>query len=168
MRRAVLMLVMANLLVACQGNPAVTAIGPTPAQVVAAPADAYRGRTVSWGGEIVTVRNLRDRTLIEVLAYPLDAAQRPLLDSSPGGRFIVARQGFLEPREYAPGRALTALGRLDGTIVGTVGESTYRFPLVQAERLDLWPEASLQRDPKVHFGFGLSNQGGGVGIGVGF
>ena len=58
-------------------DPAGTLADFGPHQVDAT--DPPAGSAVLWGGMIVEVDNRADRTEIEVLAYPLDARQRPRL-----------------------------------------------------------------------------------------
>lgn len=142
--------------------------GPTPAQVIAS--GEARG-AVHWGGQIVAVNNLRDRTLIEVLALPLDSSGRPLLDAQSQGRFVVDRRGFLEPHEYAPNRLLEVRGQLNGFTSGQIGEAAYRYPVVTGDHMVLWPEPAAgygRVPPRINFGIGAGSHGGGVGIGIGF
>ena len=68
----------------------------TPAGVAAEP-EISRGRQVLWGGVIVRTTNLADSSQLEVLAYPLDAQERPQPESASLGRFIVDKAGYLEP-----------------------------------------------------------------------
>ena len=144
--------------------------GPTPAEVRA------RGMTrgeVHWGGQIVKVDNQRDRTLVEVLALPLDGDGEPQTDQRPQGRFIVDKSGFLEPYEYAAGRLVEVRGQLNGFIDGKVGDSAYRFPVVVSERMKLWGTAGSAGSSSVWRGIGIGvdsggSSWGGVGIGVGF
>lgn len=143
--------------------------GPTPAEVVAS--GEARGE-VHWGGQIVQVKNLRERTLIEVLALPLEGSGRPRAGGGPQGRFIVEQGGFLEPQEYAPDRLLEVRGQLGGFTSGRVGEAAYRYPVVRGGKLVLWPAdtaaAGRSASPRINFGVGVSNHGSGVGVGIGF
>jgi outer membrane lipoprotein len=143
--------------------------GPTPEQVVAS---GEASGEVHWGGQIVQVKNLRDRTLIEVLALPLEGGGRPRADGRPQGRFIIEQGGFLEPQEYAPDRLLEVRGELDGFTSGRVGEAAYRYPVVRGDKLVLWPAdttaAGRAAYPRINFGVGVSNHGSGVGVGIGF
>lgn len=160
------LLIVASLLLAACATPPV-ATGPTPDRIIAG---GVAEGPVHWGGEIVVVTNLRDRTLVEVLARPLADNGRPLAERNAQGRFLVEQAGFLEPREYAPGRLLEVHGRLEGFANGRVGDAPYRFPIVLAERLNLWarPAGTVSTSPRVNFGVGVSNHGGGVGVGIGF
>lgn len=155
------------LLTACATTPAPES-GPTPRQVRSSGTADGAAR---WGGQIVAVKNLRDRTLVEVLAYPLAENGRPLTDQPAQGRFLIERGGFLEPREYTTQRLIEARGQLVGFADGKVGDAPYRFPILVADELRLWDAPTgWQRpsSPRINFGVGVSNHGSGVGVGVGF
>ena len=146
--------------------------GPTPAEVRAS---GTTGGEVHWGGQIVNVQNERDRTLVEVLALPLDSDGEPQNDQRPQGRFLVDKSGFLEPHEYAPGRLVEVRGRLKGFVDGKVGDSAYRYPVVVSERVKLWGSSHSSSSSAPTFwpsiGIGAGSNGtswGGVGIGIGF
>lgn len=124
----------------------------TPQRVIDQPAES-QGKTALWGGTILEIRNLKDSTQIEVLAYPLDASQRPILSSKPLGRFVILQQGYLEPASYAQGALLSVLGTLGESQSGQIGESTYIYPVIEAQQLQLWtPDNSRSR---FGFSFGL-------------
>ncbi|HPE80286.1 MAG TPA: Slp family lipoprotein, partial [Gammaproteobacteria bacterium] len=170
MKPLILIVVLAALVMAgCAGTPRPGDAGATPNQVLSG--DDASG-AVHWGGQIVSIKNRRDYTLVEVLALPLESSGRPRVDGKAEGRFIVQRPGFLEPHEYAADRLLEVRGQLDGFIHGTVGDAPYRYPLVQGEQLVLWPEDAAASTspikPRVNFGVGLGTYGSGVGIGIGF
>lgn len=121
-------------------------------------ANDLRNQAVLWGGEIVSVHNLKDTTEIAVLAYPLDSDSFPDVSKHTTGRFIVRYPGFLDPLDYGPGRLVTVLGRLDGVDKGKVGEAPYTFPVVKSSTLHLW---SRHRSPRSNVMFG-------IGVGIGF
>jgi len=129
-----------------------------PADVQAEPA-AYVDRAVIWGGQIVRIDNLAERTRLEVIAFPLTSRDlRPRIEAAPGKRFRVYRDGYLESAEYEPGRSITVRGRIDGVESGRIGEATYDYPVVDADTLHLWPrtEISAQRpQSRINFGFGF-------------
>lgn len=121
---------------------------------------ATRDRTVMWGGVILDTRNLESQTRLEVLAYPLNRRQMPLRDRDPLGRFILEHQGFLEPASYSEGRMVTVVGTVIRSENGKVGGSDYKYPVIKASKLYLWPRNSEYNNPSnVHFGIG-------VGIGL--
>jgi outer membrane lipoprotein len=118
--------------------------------------NAAHGIQVLWGGVIIGSINMPDHTDFNVLFYPLDRSQRPDLTKPPQNRYIVRNTGYLETMVYAPGREITVLGGLQGVEDGKVGDAPYRFPVVKADRIVLWP---VDGDSRVHFGIGL-----GVGV----
>ena len=126
----------------------------TPKSVIAEP-EASRGKVALWGGMILDTRNLKDTTQIEVLAYPLNASNKPMLESKPLGRFIIKHSGYLEPATYAQGRHLTVLGSVSGKHSGKVGETSYDYPVISDRQLHLWPLASDRSRTNVHFGIGV-------------
>lgn len=151
------------LLSACASGPTYDTSGvdlaATPRSAVAE-LPLMRGRTVLWGGVVLSISNLESRTRLEVLAYPLDSRQMPQRDQDPLGRFILERRGFLEPATYDEGRMVTALGTLERSESGKVGDSDYVYPVIEANDLYLWSRDSEKNNrTSVHFGFGL-----GVGL----
>lgn len=126
----------------------------TPSLATAEP-QAYEGETVIWGGTIVDIRNQPERTVVEVLSYPLGSDQRPDTDEDAGHRFVAVRQGYLEPADYAPGEIVTVKGRLDGVQAGSVGEREYVYPVVRAEGLKLWREDDPRSAVVPRFSIGI-------------
>ncbi|RME63717.1 MAG: Slp family lipoprotein [Nitrospirae bacterium] len=116
--------------------------------------DAYRGKTVMLGGEILQLQNRKDGTYIEVLQRQLSSYGRPIIESKTLGRFMVLSKEFLDPAVFKKGKLLTVVGKVSGTIRGTIGEVEYRYPLIEATNLYLLERRS---GPSV-----------GVGIGFGF
>lgn len=162
----------ALLLGACAGSPSYDRYGAdgtlTP-QLVASRPQLATGRQVLWGGVILKTVNLKDRTQVEVLAYPLDSNERPKIDSVPLGRFIFEKPGYLEPASYASQRQITVVGKVAGTLSGKVGDSPYNFPLVTAGQHTLWPRYRGDIRSDIHIGIGVGSDGSwGGGVGVGF
>jgi outer membrane lipoprotein len=116
-------------------------------------------RQVLWGGVIIESINLSEQTVFTVLNYPLDTSQRPNTAKTPANRFKVHYPGYLETMVYAPGREITVLGNLQASEDDKVGSAPYRFAVVKADRVYLWPLRS--NDSRVHFGIGV-----GVGVGI--
>lgn len=160
------------LLSACAGSPNYDIYGADRAltpQAIAARPQMATGKQVLWGGVIIKTVNLKDRTQIEVLAYPLGFDERPKIDAVPLGRFILEKDGFLEPANYASQRQITVVGAVAGTLSGQVGESDYNYPLINARQLTLWPEYRRDTGSNIYFGIGAGSGGSwGGGVGVGF
>jgi outer membrane lipoprotein len=143
----------------------------TPAVVAAQ--GGHQGEAITWGGTLVSARNLADATDLEVLAYPLDDCGRPLLNEPPQGRFIIRHPGYLETAGLAPGRSVTASGRIIATLDGRIGETDYRFPVLEDAAPRVWPErrraagydnARVRPWISVGVGGGRGWSGGGVGV----
>ncbi|MCJ7546934.1 MAG: Slp family lipoprotein [Deltaproteobacteria bacterium] len=136
------------------------------AQVVNAP-DAYVGKTVLFGGDIIETKNLPDKTVIAVLQRPLSRRGQPAGGDVSEGRFIIQTPGFLDPAIYSPGRQVTVAGKVLGKEVYPMGEIKYAYPLIEKRELFLWPVARpASAEPRWHFGFGVGT--GGFGVGAGF
>jgi len=170
--RTALPMILLLLLVACASGPAFNTSGVDRSlnpRDVASRVQTATGKTVQWGGVILNTANAKDSTRIEVLAYPLDADERPQTDSTPLGRFILERSGFLEPASYAEGRQLTVVGTVTGTRIGQVGDSDYTYPVITARQLHLWPAGREREGVGVGGFIGIGTGGGwGSGVGIGF
>ena len=165
-----LILSLSLLLSACAGSPDYAGYGAaavTP-QGVATQPQLAAGKRVLWGGVIMKTVNLKDRTQVEVLAFPLDGSERPQIDQSPLGRFIFEQPGYLEPASYASQRQLTVVGTVTGTLPGRVGESDYNYPVVTASRHTLWPRYRGYTGSNIHFGIGVGSDGSWGGVSIGF
>ena len=129
------------------------------AQVVKEP-DAYKGKTVLFGGDIIGTKNFADKSQVVVLQHPLDSRDRPVAGDVSEGRFIVTTPGFLDPAIYSPGRKITVAGKVVGKEKRPMGEIEYTYALIERREIYLWPaETPASTQPRVQFGFGL-----GVGM----
>jgi outer membrane lipoprotein len=103
-------------------------------------AEGLTGRTVRWGGELVTVTNRTASTELEILGRPLDRDGEPDTGGEAQGRFFADYEGFLDPADYLAGQRVTVSGTLRGVRQGYVGEYPYRYPVVAVSTLYRWPE----------------------------
>jgi outer membrane lipoprotein len=118
--------------------------------------EAYQGKTVLIGGDIIEAKNYPEKTLIVVLQRPLELRNRPASDGVSKGRFIVSMAGFLDPAIYRKGRQVTVVGSVLGKEVWPLGEIEYAYPVIAKRELYLWPsDESALREPKVYFGVGV-------------
>lgn len=149
-------------LAACASTPPLDSAGVreglTP-ETVADGGAVFEGERVIWGGRIIETRNEAESSVLEVLGYPLDRGQRPDTDAEARARFLVVRDGFLDPADYAAGRLVTAVGTLGPNRRGSVGEAERVWPVLEAERVELWREspasARTPAGPRFNFGFGV-------------
>ncbi len=157
--RCFLLVGMAPILAACASgpkfDPAATELSVSPRQV-AANTDQFLDSRVIWGGLIVNATNLENATEIEVLAYPLNSSQRPQLDQSPLGRFLVMQDGYLETVTFSRDRVITVTGTVRETVIGRVGDSEYVYPVVHSDGLYLWSRADRGFWDNVSVGVGVS------------
>ncbi len=103
--------------------------------------DAFKGKSVIWGGEIIQVINQQDGTTeIEVFQEPLDFRGGPRDAPASEGRFLVLDFKFLNPYIYSEGRTITVAGEIQGEKFEPLGEMYYRYPLIAAKQIYLWPD----------------------------
>ena len=157
--RLLLAMALPIAIVACAPAPiyktAPSSVNATPQQVATSPAN-FRNLQVVWGGSVISVHNLADHSEVEILAYPLDASQRPRLKEPAIGRFIAIMPGFVEPMNYPPGSLVTLSGTLDGARSGEVGQADYTFALVHGEAMHRWtPDEMRQGHPNISVGVGV-------------
>lgn len=114
---------------------------PSFSQLIRNP-QAYKGRTVMFGGTIAQTKNLKNTTLIEVIQKPLDSStDRPLDTDRSGGRFLIASKKFLDPSIYSKDRAVTVVGKVLGVQPGVIGKRSYAYPVIGATQIHLWSES---------------------------
>lgn len=155
MSRAFLLPLLA-LLAGCSVAPAFEALpadlAPPVHRVAEAP-ERFLEAPVVWGGMIMEVRNYERHSEIEMLAYPLDDKQRPMLELADHGRFIALMPGYVEAAEFPAGRFLSLIGRITGERRGSLRSATYVWPEVDVERVHLWPRDF--REPRGGFSVGI-------------
>lgn len=156
-------LLLAGLLAGCASGPrydldqARTDLTP---EAVGKAGQAFVGEPVVWGGRIIETRPGEDVTEVELLGYPLGRHQVPSHQRASQGRFLIRTTGFLEPGDWQTGRLVTVRGNLERSEEGEVGEAIYRYPVVRADDLYLWPEETAARQrprgsPRVNIGIGV-------------
>ena len=128
-----------------------------PAFEVAKNTGAFLDQPVVWGGMIIEVRNFERHSEFEILAFPLDDKQRPLLEQRDHGRFIAIVPGYVEAGDWPMGRYLSLVGRITGDRRGAIREAEYVYPEVDVDKMHLWPRDFRKPGPRIS-----------VGIGVGF
>lgn len=106
------------------------------------------GRRVLLGGDILATRPMPNQTEVELLSKPLDSDDRPRHGDVSDGRVIVTTQQFLDPAVYAAGRRMTVIATVTGEEERKIAELPYRYPVVAAEAIKLWPrEVIVPADP---------------------
>ncbi|WP_291510555.1 Slp family lipoprotein [Acidithiobacillus sp.] len=117
-------------------------ITPQEAQTAATSTQVLR-----WGGTIIGSSKVSGETCLTVLSYPLDRLGKPQIggDTGDSGRFIACTSAALDPVRYRKGRQITVIGYLRGIRIQMIGEHPYRYPLLQASTLYLWPRPQHNR-----------------------
>ncbi len=116
--------------------------------------DAYRGKVVLLGGQIMNTTLSEGATWVEVLQRPLDWRQRPKDTDESYGRFLVRFPGFQDPAIYSPGKKITVLGEVAGKKSMPLGNIEYLYPELIPREQYLWkPEA--YSGPAFHIGIGV-------------
>jgi outer membrane lipoprotein len=126
---------------ACVRPPVQLDVGPLPETTLEqARNEAYVGRRVRWGGELVATKPGKDETCFEIVQRPLDSEARPRQTDESLGRFLACAPGFYDPAIYAPGREVSVLGSVREPVADTIGEYEYSYARVAAEEIHLWPK----------------------------
>lgn len=101
--------------------------------------EAFKGRTVVWGGEIIETTNEENgETMLEVFQRPLSWRDEPQETVASEGRFLVRVEKYLDPYVYRKGRKVTVAGEILGEEVRPIGKMDYRYPLVLSKEIYLW------------------------------
>jgi len=101
---------------------------------------ALKGARVILGGEILAVQPRPGSTEIELLLRRLRDDDSPDRGDRSPGRALLQTPEFLDPAVYAPGRRITVVGEVAGAEERKIGEVPYRYPVIRAERIRLWPK----------------------------
>lgn len=118
--------------------------------------EAYKGKRILVGGEIIEVHNLKDKTEIEILQKPLGRDRAPLPVDESRGRFLLVHSSFLDPSVFSSGRRLTVVGLVEGGRTERIGQAEMIYPVLQSEHIHLWPPGSeVQTGPSIGIGFGF-------------
>ena len=105
------------------------------------------------GGVIASVKNLKNKTRIEVVNLPIGSSGKPNINQEPQGRFVGYLEGFADPVKFAEGRLITLLGDSDRQETATVGDYSYDFPVMKVKSYHLW---RIEERVVIHNDFGPS------------
>ncbi|WP_221798852.1 Slp family lipoprotein [Oceanobacter mangrovi] len=128
---------------------------PTMQQLMNNP-QQYQGQTVVLGGELVSTTNENNATELEILQIPLWNSGKPRAEKdNSSGRFRARLNYFVDPQIYQPGRLVSIRGVFTGIEEGSIGEHQYRFPMIQADGIELWPQEQPQTEVYLQAGWGV-------------
>ena len=100
----------------------------------------YLNEMVLWGGVIVSTRNLKEGTLLEILQKPLGFGNEPEAGDNSEGRFLALSDGYLDSAVYSKDRKVTLAGLVKGRRVQLLDEIEYAYPLIAIKEIYLWPQ----------------------------
>ena len=100
--------------------------------------EMYQGRKVIWGGSIISLKNLKDFTVIQVLQHPLDVRDRIKTRKESSGRFLVVVSGYLDGEIYKKEKEIIVAGTLDGVRVEPINEMEYAYPVLKPIEMKLF------------------------------
>jgi outer membrane lipoprotein len=100
--------------------------------------NSEQGNQARWGGVIAKVTNNANNSMLEVVHFPLKSSARPKQSDETQGRFRVYFSGLLDPVIYKEGRSITALGNVETSEEGKIGEHKYNYPVLKASYIHLW------------------------------
>jgi outer membrane lipoprotein len=115
--------------------------------------EAGVGQRVIVGGEILATRPRPGLTEIELLTRPLRYDDVPDRTDASDGRVLVHTTEFLDPAVYARDRQVTVVGAVSGAEERPVGDVNYKYPIVTAQHIRLWPPPSPALYPYPYDGF---------------
>ncbi len=114
------------------------------AQIKAAP-DSYKNQTVTWGGEVLSARRLKEGTRIEILQLPLNSSLQPTTELNRSqGRFVALQREFLDPATIPAGTFVTVTGEVAGSITLPLDETDYAYPIVELRTMKVWTRTEEQ------------------------
>ncbi len=117
------------------------------AEVKASP-DSYRGQVVTFGGQVLSARRLKDGTRIEVLQLPLSPSGQPAIELNKSqGRFLAVQREFLDPATIPAGTFVVITGHLTGSQTMPLDETEYHYPMVDITDLQVM---TVQEDGGPH------------------
>jgi outer membrane lipoprotein len=103
--------------------------------------NAYKGKSVVWGGEIIETVNQKDGTTqIEVFQRPLGWRGELKETLASEGRFLILADKYLDPYIFRRGRKITVAGEIQEEKIKPLGEMDYRYPLLLSKQIHLWEE----------------------------
>jgi outer membrane lipoprotein len=109
--------------------------------------EAFKGKTVMWGGQVLKVTHAKEGTYMEILQTPLTWEGVPSYADQSEGRFLLLSKRYLDPAVYLPRRKVTIAGQILGKTEKPLqeGGAEYSYPLVSGDYVYLWPKVSYPR-----------------------
>ena len=128
--------------------------------VLSADPEAYKGKIVILGGVIAQITTKPEQTELEIVQKNLDSSGEPETTDTSYGRFLVIADRFLDPLIYKKDRRITVAGEVTGSEVRKLDTLEYRYPVLKALELKLWPPPGSRTTP-FFLGLGMGYSFGG-------
>ena len=104
--------------------------------------DAYQGRMVLWGGEIIQVMPQNGTTGFKVSQMPLSWREKPIGTSASERKFLVLVKEFVDLSVFQNGKKITVAGEIEGVArkgkIRSLSETDYEYPLILSKEIHLW------------------------------
>jgi outer membrane lipoprotein len=103
--------------------------------------EAYKGRLVAWGGEVLSVTNRENMTQVELLHLPLDRVYRPLdTRTASRGRFLAVdrKNDIKDAALLKNGTLVTVIGEVREPVVRRLDQDSYEYPTLLIEDMTAW------------------------------
>lgn len=97
----------------------------------------YVGQEARFGGKVVGIENQQGKTRLEIATVSLDDGARPVLGEPSRGRIYADVSGFLDPVDFR-NQLVTVVGPITGTAEGKVGNTPYKFMVMQVNGYKRW------------------------------
>jgi starvation-inducible outer membrane lipoprotein len=117
--------------------------------------DRYRDQAFIFAGEIVSLLQAGDRTLIELELVAIDHRGRPFAPRRSSGRVFLRTGEPVAADEYLPGRGVTGVVRFVGLAQAAVDGDTATFPLLDLLEHRVVRSLSGRGRPRFQFGLGF-------------
>lgn len=108
------------------------------AQIKESP-EAHRSKVVMLGGEVLSIKRLKDGTRIEVLQLPIGHQNEPQTNRmATQGRFLAMEPQSLDPAVLPPGTRVTIVGEVSGSKSMPLDDIEYVYPVLTVKQLHAW------------------------------
>jgi hypothetical protein len=153
----VAILAVALCLSACAtSRPEREALEPLPAAAaLESDPELYRDHAFVFAGEIVSLLQTGERTLIEVELVMIDRRGRPTSPRQSGGRVFLASPKPLHASDYLPGRGVIGVVRFNRLVEAVVDGETATYPLLDLLEHRVVTSLSGGGGPRFEFGLGF-------------
>ena len=103
--------------------------------------EKFKGRIVVLGGQVLKVTPLPGETEIEVLQFPLDKADKPILNlANSRGRYLAILPELLAPGRMPAASNVSMVAELIGTRAIPVNGADYLYPTFRIRLWKIWPK----------------------------